>query len=399
METSSAFLLTLGSILLLGLLTAELARRSFLPRVTLLLIFGITIGQSGFNLIPTLFADHFELIADITLLMVGFLLGGKLTKNALAHSAKQTIGISLSAAIFTTLLVSLALIFSGLKAEIAIILGCIAAATAPAAMIDVVTETKHSNKFTQLLLAIVALDDLWALMLFAFGITFVSALNGHGSDINFLLLAVQEISGALLLGLVIGLPAAYLTGRIKPGQPMLTEALSIVFLCGGLAMYLEVSYLIAAMTMGAVIANTAKHHDYPFHTIEGIESLFMLVFFILAGASLELSALNTIGIIGLVYIVSRIAGKYLGAKLGAQVTKTDPATKRWIGPALLPQAGVAVGMALVAANQFPEYRQVLLPLVISTTIFFEIIGPIFTRLAIDKTSSNPATNDTDHKAD
>jgi Kef-type K+ transport system membrane component KefB len=384
METSSAFLLTLGSILLLGLLTAEVARRTFLPRITLLLIFGIVIGQNGFNLIPPLFTEHFELIADITLLMVGFLLGGKLTQKNMAHSAKQTIGISISAALLTTLIVSLALIWLGLRLEIAIILGCIAAATDPIVILDIVAETKQKNKFSKLLLAIVALDDVWALMLFAFGMTIVGQLNGHGGDSNLLLVAVQEISGALLLGLVIGLPAAYLTGRIKPGQPMLTEALSIVFLCGGLAMYFEVSYLIAAMTMGAVVANMAKHHDYPFYAIEGIESLFMMVFFILAGASLELSTLNTIGIIGLVYITSRIAGKYLGAKLGAQVTKTDQATKQWIGPALLPQAGVAVGMALVAANQFPEYRQVLLPIAISTTIFFEIIGPIFTRLAIQK---------------
>jgi Kef-type K+ transport system membrane component KefB len=384
METSSAFLLTLGSILLLGLLTAEVARRTFLPRITLLLLFGIVIGQNGFNLIPPLFTEHFELIADITLLMVGFLLGGKLTQKNMAHSAKQTIGISISAALLTTLIVSLALIWLGLRLEIAIILGCIAAATDPIVILDIVAETKQKNKFSKLLLAIVALDDVWALMLFAFGMTIVGQLNGHGGDSNLLLVAVQEISGALLLGLVIGLPAAYLTGRIKPGQPMLTEALSIVFLCGGLAMYFEVSYLIAAMTMGAVVANMAKHHDYPFYAIEGIESLFMMVFFILAGASLELSTLNTIGIIGLVYITSRIAGKYLGAKLGAQVTKTDQATKQWIGPALLPQAGVAVGMALVAANQFPEYRQVLLPIAISTTIFFEIIGPIFTRLAIQK---------------
>lgn len=399
METSSTFLLTIGGILLLGLVTANIARRTSLPRVTLLLIFGILIGESGFDLIPDMFTDHFELIADLTLLMVGFLLGGKLNKKTLSHSAGETMWISISAALVTTAFVSATLFLVGLRLEIAILLGCIASATAPAATIDVVLESKKKTKFSRLLLAIVALDDVWALMLFAFGLTLVGELNGHSSDNHFLLLASKEIIGALMLGIVIGVPAAYLTGRIKQGEPMMTEAVGIVAICGGLALWLEVSYLLAAITMGAVITNTAKHHNYPFHAIENIEPLFMLVFFTLAGASLKLSAINTIGIIGIAYIVSRIAGKYFGARIGGRLAQADDRTKQWMGPALLPQAGVAIGMALVAANQYPEYRHILLSLAISTTIFFEIIGPIFTRLAIHKTSSSPAVDDPDHKAD
>lgn len=398
METSSTFLLTIGGILLLGLVTANIARRTFLPRVTLLLIFGILIGESGFNLIPNMFTDRFDLIADLTLLMVGFLLGGKLNKKTLSHSADQALWISISAAIVTTAFVSATLFLVGLRLEIAILLGCIASATAPAATIDVVLESKKETKFSRLLLAIVALDDVWALMLFAFGLTLVGELNGHSSDNHFLLLASREIIGALILGIVIGVPAAYLTGRIKQGEPMMTEAVGIVAICGGLALWLEVSYLLAAITMGAVITNTAKHHNYPFHAIENIEPLFMLVFFTLAGASLQLSSIHTIGIIGIAYIASRIVGKYFGARIGGRLAQADGRTKQWMGPALLPQAGVAIGMALVAANQYPEYRHILLPLAISTTIFFEIIGPIFTRLALHKTSSNPAVDDPDHKA-
>jgi len=183
---------------------------------------------------------------------------------------------------------------------------------------------------------------------------------------------------------LIGLPAAYLTGRVKQGQPILTEALGIVFVCGGLAIWLGVSFLIASMVMGAIIANLAKHHEYSFHAIEGIEWPFMVIFFVLAGASLELSALKNIGLIGVAYILLRATGKYLGAKIGSQFSRAEKSTKRWIGLALLPQAGVAIGMALVASNQFPEYRQVLLSIVISSTVFFEIIGPVFTRMAIQR---------------
>jgi Kef-type K+ transport system membrane component KefB len=212
----------------------------------------------------------------------------------------------------------------------------------------------------------------------------VTILSGNGGDEFFLLVAGRDIGGAIMLGALLGLPAAYLTGRIKEGQPILSEALGLVMLCGGLAIWLGVSHLIAAMVMGAVIANLATHHEYAFHEIENLESPLMVVFFVLAGASLDITALTELGLLGTVYILCRIAGKTLGARVGGQISAVDPRTKRWMGLALLPQAGVAIGMALVASNQFPEYKQVLLTIVISSTIFFEIIGPVFTRLALKR---------------
>ncbi|MBU0664449.1 MAG: cation:proton antiporter [Proteobacteria bacterium] len=389
MEVSSQFLLTIGGILLLGLLTSTLARRTFLPRVTLLLIFGIVIGKEALDIIPQVFSDHFEIIADMTLVMVGFLLGGKLTKASVRESAGKVFWISLCATVVATVIVSFVLIWIGVSQDIAILLGCIASTTAPAAVLDVATEVNIKGDFTNLLLSIVALDDVWSLVLFAVGMAVATSFNGLGGDMSFLLMASKEIGGAVLLGVLIGLPAAYLTGRVKKGQPILTEALGMVFVCGGLAIWLGVSFLIASMVMGTVIANVARHHDYPFHAIKGIEWPFMVIFFVLAGASLELSILKDIGVIGATYILCRATGKYLGAKLGSQISRADQETKSWMGLALLPQAGVAIGMALVASNQFPEYRQMLLSIVISSTMIFEIIGPVFTRLAIRRAQGSP----------
>ena len=383
METSAQFLLTIGSILLLGLLLSTLARHTFLPRVTLLIIFGIIIGKEFLDIIPRIFSERFDLIADMTLLMVGFLLGGKLSRDSLNEHTREVLWISISAALTTTIIVCTVLIWAGVAKEIAIILGCIAAATAPAAVMDVTAECDSKGKFSQLLLSIVALDDVWALMLFGIGLAIVSTLNGLAQESSILWAIGWEIGGAIALGLLIGLPAAYLTGRIKPGQPILTEALGIVFVCGGVALWLEVSFLIAAIVMGAVITNYAKHHEYPFHAIEGIEWPFMVIFFTLAGASLEFSVLKEIGVIGILYIISRAIGKYIGARLGGHLSQTDTVTKNWMGAALLPQAGVSIGMALVASHQFPEYRQVVLSIVIGSTVFFEIIGPILTRQAIE----------------
>lgn len=387
MDNSSQFLLTIGSILLLGLITSTLARRTSLPRVTLLLLFGVLLGQQALNAIPVVFAERFDLIADMTLLMVGFLLGGKLTKDTLRESTFAVLSISMAGALGTTIIVSLTLIAFGAARDIAVILGCIAAATAPAAILDVVNESKYQGKFSNLLLSVVALDDVWALILFALGLSVVKSMNGV-ADTTLVIGAFEEIFASVALGALLGFPAAYLTGRIKQGQLILTEALGIVFVCGGVAIWLDISYLIASMVMGMVIANAAKHYESPFQAIEGIESQFMVVFFVLAGASLQIDALKDLGLVGTVYILVRTIGKYIGTYVGAKIGRADKTMRNWMGLAMLPQAGVAIGMALVASNQFPQYRQTLLSVVISSTIFFELIGPIFTRYTLKITRQN-----------
>lgn len=384
MESTSQLLIALGGILLLGLVMSALGQRTLLPRVTLLLILGVVIGKEMLDIIPLIFSELFDIIAVIALLMVGFLLGGRLTIDSLRQSVGKVMWISISSAIITTLIVSLGLVWVGVSKEIAILLGCIASATAPAAVLDVVTESNYKGPFKDLLLSIVTLDDAWALMLFGIGVAVVTSLNSHGIDASSILMALRDIGGAIILGLLIGFPASYLTGRLKPGQPILSEALGLVFVCGGLAIWFDVSFLIASMVLGAVITNFAKHHEYPFHAIEGIDWPFMVIFFVLAGASLEFKAVAEIGLVGTVYILCRIAGKLLGARIGSQMSSADQQTKSWMGVALLPQAGVAIGMALVASNYFPEYRQTLLSVVISSTIFFEIIGPVFTRMALKR---------------
>lgn len=280
MVETSDILLTVGTILLLGLFISGLAERTALPRVTLLLLFGILIGPHGLNLIPEFFVLRFDMVADMTLLMVGFLLGGKLTRESFANAAVSILLISLMAALLALLLVTVLLVLAGVSLPLAILLGCIASATAPAAILDVVEQTNPNSHFSRLLLAIVAVDDIWALLLFGVGMAVAGQMEGS-SEVAFVHAAVVEIFGSVLLGLALGGPAAILTGRIKPGEPMLVEALGVVTVCGGLAMYFGFSYLIAAMVMGSMIANLAKHHDYPFHAIEGTEGLFMLVFFVL----------------------------------------------------------------------------------------------------------------------
>ena len=382
MDGTAGTLITLGVWLLLGLMTDAIGRRTRLPRVTLLLIFGFAIGPSGWDFISPSDGKWFSIVADIALIMIGFLLGEKLTLSSLRKHGKLVLWFSAAEVVGTALVVLVGLIFIGVQIDIALILAGIATATAPAATTDVVHEARADGVFTRTLLGIVAVDDAWGLIVFSLILTATEALGGQGDTIAPLLTGAWELGGALLLGICLGIPMAYLTGRIKPGEPTLVEALGLVFLCGGIAIWLEVSFLLASMALGCVVANLARHHMRPFHAIEGIEWPFMILFFILSGASLHIEALYRIGLVGAGYMVFRIIGRLVGAWAGGAISHAGPSMRRWMGMALLPQAGVALGMALVATHRRPDLADMIFSVVIASTVLFEVIGPVVTRTAL-----------------
>lgn len=385
MNGTHEFLITLGSLLLIGLATDMLGKRTALPRVSLLIILGAIIGPAVLDLIPGFFLDQFQIIAQMALVMVGFLLGSKFTRESIQENGRAILSVSLLGAVVTGLVVLAGLALLGQPLELAILFACIATATDGIATVDVVLETGKDTPFTRLLMAVVALDDGWGLILFSIGLAVAIAMASPLEDVPLLLFTVRDLGGAVVLGVLLGLPAAYLTGRIKPGQPMRSEALGLVFLCGGLAHWYEVSFLIATMVMAMMIANFASHHEYAFNEIEGMEWPVLSIFFVLAGASLDLSSLATVGVLGIAYIGLRILGKILGGLLGGSVGGCDAGTSRWLGLAMLPHAGAAMGMALVTIEYFPAYRDTVLTVIICATIVFEIIGPILARIALLRT--------------
>lgn len=376
---SAQVLVTFGGLFLIGLLADLLGRRTPLPRVTLLLLAGFLIGPSVLDWLPQFTADWFPLLTDIALAMVGFLLGQKLTLPTLRQMGRSVLAMSIGEVILTSLLVFTVLALSGVALEIALLLAGIAPATAPAATMDVVSEYHAKGKFTDTLLGIVAIDDAWGLLVFSILLAIAQGLSGQGGAGEVLASGAREIGGAVLLGLMLGIPMAYITGRIRPGEPTQAEALGLILLCSGLAAWWGVSHILTAMVMGAAVANLARHHDRPFHAIEGIEWPFLILFFLLAGAALHLEALAEIGLLGAGYIGLRIVGRILGTRLGGWLSDTDPAIRRWIGLALLPQAGVAIGMALLASQRFPELANIILPVVLGSTVIFELLGPVATR--------------------
>ncbi|MCE8546197.1 cation:proton antiporter [Ruegeria pomeroyi] len=388
MEGYTADLIALGLLFLAGLAADQLGARSRLPRVTLLLFCGLMAGSAGFDLIPESLAAVYPIVSVIALSMVAFLLGGELSLRTLSAHGRAIVVISLMVVVVTQLTVSAGLAMIGMPLAAALIVGALATATDPAATLDVIRQGQATGDFPRRLKGIVAIDDAWGVLLFALVAVLAGAVEGNGSGPGLLGGALVEIAGSVALGLAVGLPGAYLTGRLSGGEPLRIEALGLVFLTAGLSLWLDLSYLIAGMTAGAVIVNLAHHHKRAFREIEHFEWPFMIVFFILAGATLDLGALWAVGPLLIGYVALRVLGRVLGGWAGAMLAGTAQAERPWYGPALLPQAGVAIGMALIAGDLFPQFADMITALAIGATVVFELAGPLAAAYALRRVSDN-----------
>ena len=381
---TDGILVTLGALFLVGLAADMLGRRTRLPRVTLLLICGLAVGKSGFDLIPAEVRALYDVVAVVALTMVAFLLGGDLRLPALRAHGPAILVISLSVVIGPFAAVTLGLWAVGVPLAAALVLGAIATATDPAATLDVIRQTGTRGAFAERIKGIVAIDDGWGLLVFSLALVAAQGIGAAsaGEDTGHGLAALREIALSIGLGTALGVPAAYLTGRLKQGEPLRMEALGVVFLTAGLALLLDLSYLMAGMTAGILVANLAKHHTVAFHELESFQWPFMVIFFILAGATADLAALWIIGPVGAVFVLARVGGRIIGGWGGSALSGDPRAVRPLYGAALMPQAGVAIGMALVAVASLPDMRNIILPVTIGATILFEIVGPVLTGWAI-----------------
>lgn len=388
MQEQALLLIVLGLLFFIGLAADRIGRRLQLPRVTLLLGFGLIVGRPGFDLLPEAISDLYSIVAVVALSAVAVLLGSSLSYANLRRHGRIVLIVSVAVVLITQGVVTIGLWATGLPLALALILGALATATDPAATYDVIDQSGIDNGFTRRLKGIVAVDDAWGLLAFSLSMLvlrlFSDLDSGLGGDQSPLSLAVYELGGSILLGIVIGLPGAFLTGRLSDGEPLRIEALGLIFLTAGLSLLLDLSYLIAGMTTGAVIVNVARHHTRTFHEIRNFEWPFLIVFFVLAGASLDAQALTLAGTTGLAYALLRIAGRILGGWVGGTLAKAPQQERRFYGTAMLPQAGVTIGMALAAAEQLPIYAAQITALAIGTTAGFELVGPLITALSLSR---------------
>ncbi|SDN80483.1 cation:proton antiporter [Vreelandella arcis] len=391
MSTSAWTLLMLGVLLSLSIVVDTISRRTALPRISLLVLVGVAFaliqqGLLGGNAEPL--NGLREPLINLALVMVAFLLGGELTLSRLKSTGPLIFALSAAVVIG-----SLAMVFTGLwlldySFAVALSLAAISVATDPAAVSEAIQESGKKSLAARVTLGIVAIDDAWGIIVFGLSMALLSWLGATSGGAS-LVHALWELGGALLLGTALGFPAAWLTGQLKPGRPTQAEALALMLLIAGLSSYLNVSALLAAMVAGFVIVNVSSHHTRSFSEIEQIEWPFLVFFFVLAGASLNLAYLSTA--LGLVaaYIVLRSIGRYLGGYLGVlAMRRREPRLNTDIGLALLPQAGVAMGMALLAAERFPQQGQLIVATVVTSTIIFELFGPLLVKRVMADTGKN-----------
>ena len=376
-------LLLIGGIMLLALGAHTLGQRLHVPRVTLLLLVGALAGPEVLDLMPANFSDGFRLVTELTLAMVGFLLGERMSFRDL-RQGREAIIISLAVTLVTALMIFLAVWLVTQNIPASLLLAAIATATDPAATLDVMRQTGSRGPLTRVVAQVVAIDDAWGAILFSILLVVAERLSGNSANlIETLGYGLYEVVGALVLGVALGLPMAWLTGRLKPGEPMLLESAGFVFLAAGIAGALEVSYLLTCMTLGVVVANRARHHVRPFRSIEGIIEPFLATFFFLAGYGLDWEVLPTLGALGAVYVIARMAGRILGGYTGGVLAGSASVVRNRNGACLLPQAGVAMGLALVATDRLPELTFIL-PLVIASTVLFELFGPPITMYQLNR---------------
>ena len=407
MSSTSIILISLSVALLAGLLLSRLAKLVNLPAVTAYLVAGVLIGPFvlGALNIPGLGVGHeevakFGIIADVALGFIAFSMGNEFRLSALKKIGKQALIIGVFQALFTCIIVDAALIGlhflipDKLSLPAAIVLGAVATATAPAATLMVVKQYKAKGKLTDILLPIVALDDAVGLIVFAISFGVAKSMGaGDVKALNIILEPLLEVVLSLGLGFVMGLLFTLCERFFFSRSKRMAVSVTFVLLTVGLSLckfeiagiHVGFSSLLACMMLGTVFCNICDVSEELMDRADRWTAPILILFFVISGAELELSVFMDIAvvIIGLVYIAARSLGKYYGAGISSKFTKCDPSIIKYLGITLLPQAGVALGMAIKATELGPE-GNIVRNITLFAVLIYEIVGPFLTKIALTK---------------
>lgn len=391
-----------------GLLVSRLSKLLGLPSVTAYLVAGILIGPyclgrigiDGLGFVTMDQVNEFKIISEVALGFIAFSIGNEFRLSQLKEIGGKATFIGIFQALIATLCVDGVLIalhgFLGdkLPLSMALILGAIAAATAPAATLMVVRQYKAKGKVTDLLLPIVAIDDAVGLIIFAVSFGIAKAIeNGSFSIIGIVVNPLIEIVISLVLGSIMGTVFTYSEKMFSSRSKRLSLSIMFVILTVAVSqlefdfgeVHIGFSSLLVCMMLGTMFCNLCDFSaDIMDKTDRWTQPLFVL-FFVLSGAELELNVFRDIAVvgIGIVYIIVRSAGKYLGAFASSKIVKCDNTTSKYLGITLLPQAGVALGMSLTVMD-FGTIGPIIRNIILFSVLIYELIGPVCTKIALMK---------------
>lgn len=408
LDENMHFLLSLSVSLFVGLMLSRLAKKLSLPAVTAYLVAGIIVGPyvlgaldiNGLGFVSMDDVKSYSVLCDVALGFIAFSIGNEFRLAQLKKTGKQATVIGIFQAVFTTLIVDAALIGlhfimpDKLPLPTAIVMGAIAAATAPAATLMVVRQYKAKGPLTDILLPIVALDDAVGLVLFAVSFGVAKALISGSVDVlSVVIEPLLEVVLSLGLGLVMGLFFTYFEKFFHSKSKRLSMSVTFVLVTVAISMlkfevfgvHIAFSSLLVCMMLGTVFCNACDFSEELMDRVDRWTAPLFILFFVLSGAELELSVFtdSIIVIIGIVYIISRSLGKYFGAYTSAKAVKCDEHIVKYLGITLLPQAGVALGMALKAETLGP-IGDIVANLTLFSVLVYELIGPFLTKQALLK---------------
>ncbi len=390
-------LFLLGLALFGGTIGGRIFQKLKIPQVVGYIIIGIIIGQSGFKVVDKNTVKMLQPFNSFALGLIGFMIGGELKKEVFKQYGRQFMYIlffeGVLAFAFVTIFIGIAnsIFFgnSGYSWALAILLGAIAASTAPASTTGVLWEYKAKGPLTTTVLGIVALDDGLALLLFAVASSVAASILGKSNGFSLLsfFAPLYEIGGALLIGILFGLTICKMRKRHNEQDKILAFSIGVILLLVGTSRAIEVDMILAAMCLGAVVVNfSPKESGEVFKLVEKFTPPIYVLFFVLVGAKLNLSKVNYyMAILVIIYLLSRAFGKVAGATLGARISKAPETVRKYLPLCLLSQAGVAIGLSIFANQQFPgEIGNTIIIVIACTTFVVELIGPPFVKIAILK---------------
>lgn len=384
MQMNTLFYLAL--ILLSGLIFGRVVKQIRLPNVTGYLIAGLLIGPYVFKLVPLELVQGLELVSEMALGFIAFSIGSEFKLSFLKKAGMLPIVIAIFAALLAAILVTVVLAIFGFDIEVALLLGAIASATAPAATVMVIRQFRAKGPVTSTLLTVVALDDAVGLIAFGLAAAVVNILQhpGESSVIMAIITPLLEIIGSILLGFVLGFLFALPLRYFKKDSNRLIIITAFIFLGSSLATMLGLSSLLLCMSMSAMLVNVSKEAESILKLADSVTAPIYVMFFVVSGMGLDVAILPSVGLIGILYIIARVIGKVAGSYIGAAIMKAEDSIRNYLGFTLIPQAGVAIGLTLLASRIVPEYAQTIRTVVLSATLIYELVGPGITKFALKK---------------
>ncbi|MEG1932069.1 MAG: cation:proton antiporter [Pygmaiobacter sp.] len=376
----------LAVLLFIGLVSGKLIKKFKLPDVTGYLLGGLLCGPYLLGLLPLATTASLSILSDMALAFIAFTIGGEFKFTYFKRVGATPIVIAFFESILAVVFVVLGLVAIGCELPFALVLGAIAAATAPAATVMVIKQYKARGPVTETLLSVVAIDDAVALIAFGLSVAVAETLTST-ADVSVLAsiaAPVFEVLCAILLGAALGFLFTFALRFFPHRDTRLALVIGFVFLGSALASAFNISSLLLCMALGATYTNLAKTASEVYQLCDALTPPLFIMFFVLSGAGLKITILPSIGLIGLVYVVLRVAGKWLGAALGAKLMKAPEVVCRYLGPALIPQAGVAIGLTFVAQTVVPQYAETIRAVILCGTLIYELIGPAVTKKTLQK---------------